>query len=153
MAPASGTLALMQSETGGLIRNHLAAHCPGCRGRSNPGVVARVGSENNFRASDTGVACTPIPRGVIEVAEPVLLIEILYPGNSMPTWTNVWACTNIQSVQKILVTRTASTGIQLLRRAPGGNWPDIPGGIKAGELEVQNINFARRLLRCIPALG
>jgi Uma2 family endonuclease len=70
MAPASGTHAVMQGEVGRLIGNHLAAHRPGCRVLTNPGVVPRVNSEDNFRIPDLGVTCAPVPRGVIEIAEP-----------------------------------------------------------------------------------
>jgi Uma2 family endonuclease len=141
VAIASGTHALMQGEVGGLIRNHLAAHRPGCRVLSNPGVVARLDSEDNFRIPDLWVTCTPIPRGTIEIAEPVLLIEILSPGNARQTWTNVWAYTSIPSVQEILVIRTACIGAQVLRRAPGASWPDVPLAIEAGDLELQSIGF------------
>ena len=141
MAPASGTHAVVQSEAGGLLRNHLAGHRPGSRVLTNLGVVPRVDPEHNFRIPDLGVTCAPVPRGVIEVAEPILLIEILSPGNAMETWTNVWACTNIPSVQEILVIRTASIGVQLLRREADLSWPDVPLGIEAGELELESIGF------------
>jgi Uma2 family endonuclease len=140
-APASGTHALIQAEAGGLIRNHLGANRPGCRVLANPGVVPRVDSENNFRIPDLGVTCSPVPRDVIEIAEPILLIEILSPGNPEKTWANVWAYTNIQSVQEILVIRTASIGAQLLRRTPDGSWPDVPLAIEAGELVLESIGF------------
>jgi Uma2 family endonuclease len=139
--PHQRTHALIQAEVGGLIGNHLAANRPGYRALANPGVVPREDSENNFRIPDIGVTRTPVPRGVIEIAEPVPLIEILSPGNSAETWANVWAHTNIPSVQEILVIRTASVGVQLLRRAPDGSWPDVPLAIEAGELDLQSIGF------------
>jgi Uma2 family endonuclease len=141
MAPASGTHALMQSEVGRLIGNHLAANRPGCRVLSNPGVIPRLDSEENFRIPDLGVTRTPIPRGTIEIAEPILLIEILSPGNARQTWTNVWAYTSIPSIQEILVIRSGSIGVQLLRRAPDGSWPDVPLAIEAGDLELPSIGF------------
>jgi Uma2 family endonuclease len=141
MAPPNGTHSVMQGEVGRLIGNHLTAHRPGCRVLINPGVIPRVDSEHNFRIPDIGVTCAPIPRGVIEIAEPILLIEILSPGNAKETWTNVWAYPNIPSVQEILVIRTASIGVQLLRRAPDGSWPDVPLAIDAGELELESIGF------------
>jgi hypothetical protein len=62
MAPASGTHAVIQSEVGRLIGNHLAEHRPGYRVLSNPGVVPRVETEHNFRIPDIGVTCGPVPR-------------------------------------------------------------------------------------------
>ena len=141
MAPSSGTHAVIQSEVGALIRNHLATHRPGCRVLSNAGVIPRLDSGNNFRIPDLGVTCAPIPRGAIEIVEPVLLIEILSPGNPLETWTNVWAYTSIPSVQEILAIRTASIGLQVLRRAPDGSWPEVPLGIEAGEFELECIGF------------
>ncbi len=143
MAPANGTHAVMQNEAGRLIGNHLATHRPGCQALANPGVIPRLSdSEDNFRIPDLGVTCTPIPRGAIEVAEPILLIEILSPGNAKQTWTNVWAYTAIPSVREILVIRTASIGVQILRRAPDGTWPDVPLAIDSGELHLQSIGFS-----------
>ena len=143
MAPASGTHAAMQNKVGRLIGNHLAAHRPGCLALANPGVIPRLSdSEDNFRIPDPGVTCTPIPRGAIEVAEPILLIEILSRGNAKKTWTNVWAYTAIPSVREILVIRTASIGVQILQRAPDGTWPDVPLAIDSGELHLQSIGFS-----------
>jgi Uma2 family endonuclease len=80
-------------------------------------------------------------RGVVEIAEPVLPIEILSPGNPMQTWRNVWFYTTIPSVQEILVIRTASIGVQLLRRVSDGAWPEVPLPIEAGEVELESIGF------------
>jgi Uma2 family endonuclease len=142
MAPTSGTHAVIQSEIGRLIGNHLTEHRPDCRVLSNPGVVPGADNQHNFRIPDIGVTCAPVPRGVIEIVEPILLIEILSPGNAMQTWRNVWAYPTIPSVQEILVIRTASIGVQLLRRAADGTWPEVPLAIEAGEVELESIGFS-----------
>ena len=142
VAPANGTHALIQSEVCALLRNHLIEHRPGCRALIAPGVIPRLEeSENNFRIPDIGVTCTPVPLGAIEIAEPVLLIEILPPGNPVQTWRNVWAYGAIPSVQEILVIRTASIGVQLLRRAADGSWPEVPLAIEAGDVTLESIGF------------
>jgi len=138
MAPASGTHAMMQSGDGAL---HFAANRPGCLALTNPGVVPRVNSEYTFRIADLGAACAPIPRDVIEITEPIVLIEILLPANSTQTSTNAWAYASIPSVREILVIRTASIDVQLLRRAPDSSWPDVPLAIEAGELTLESIGF------------
>lgn len=111
---------------------------------ANPGVIPFADSDNNFRIPDLGVTCAPVALGVIAIAEPVLLIEILSPGNIRQSWSNVWAYTTIPSVQEILVIRTASIGVQLLRRAPNGSWPEVPLAMEAGELDLPSIGF------CLP---
>lgn len=148
MAPANGTHAVMQGEIGRLIGNHRAVHRPGCRVLTNPSVIPRLAKAENFRIPHLGVTCTPIPRGVVEVAEPILLVEILSAGNAAQTWFNVWSYPSIPSVREVLVVRTASIGVQLLRRAPDGTWPDVPTSVEAGELELESIGFRV----CVPAL-
>jgi hypothetical protein len=80
----------------------------------------------------------PDSAGLTEITEPILLIEILSPGNPMQTWTNVRAYTTILSVQEILVIRTASMDVQLLSRAPDGSWPDVPLAVETGELTLES---------------
>jgi hypothetical protein len=48
-----------------------------------------VQTEDNFHIPDLGVTCAPIARGFVEIAEPVLLIEILPPGNPLQICTNI----------------------------------------------------------------
>ena len=141
MAPANGTHAVMQGQICALLHAHLAVHRPGCRVLIAPGVVPRVDGKENYRIPDLGVTCSPVPRGTVEIAEPVLLIEILSPGNPMQTWANVWTYPTIPSMQEVLVVRTASIGVQLLRRDPDGSWPDVPLAIHTGDVILESIGF------------
>jgi Uma2 family endonuclease len=142
MAPATETHALIQNEVGALLRNHLNEHRPGCRALANPGVIPKIGSEEHFCIPDIGVTCARPVEGAQMVTEPLLLIEILSPSNAMQTWRNVWACTTIPSVQEILVIRTASIGVQLLRRTADGTWPEVPLAIDAGEFTLESIGLS-----------
>lgn len=142
MAPATETHALIQNEVGALLRNHLSEHSPGCRALANPGVIPNIGSEEHFCIPDIGATYAPPVRDAVAVAEPLLLIEILSPSDAMQTWRNVWACTTIPSVQEILVIRTASIGVQLLRRADDGTWPEVPLAIDAGYVVLDSIGLS-----------
>jgi Uma2 family endonuclease len=146
MAPANGTHAVIQNEVGALLRNHLNQHRPGCVTLGNPGVSPKINSEEHFRIPDIGVTCTPVPRGTVAIAEPLWLIEILSPNNAMQTWQNVWAYTTIPSVQEILVIRTASIGVQLLRRTSDGTWPEVPLAIEAGDVVLESIGLSIPLI-------
>jgi Uma2 family endonuclease len=141
MAPADGTHAVIKAEVGGLIRAHLAAHRPGCRVLMNPGVTPRIDNEDHVRIPDIGVTCKPVPRGVALIAEPILLIEILSPGNPAQIWANVWSYPTIPSVLEILAIRTTTIGVQLLRRGPDGAWPEVPLPIETGTLTLDSIGF------------
>jgi Uma2 family endonuclease len=60
------------------------------------------------------------------VPDPVLLIEILSPGNEAETRSNIWTYTTIPTVQEILAVRSTRMEVELLRRDADGNWPAEP---------------------------
>jgi Uma2 family endonuclease len=141
MAPAADAHGSIQNELGRLLANHLLATGKPCRVVTDPGVVPKVRANENFRIPDLGVTCAP-PSGTVMVPDPVLLIEILSPGNVAKTRSNIWTYTTIPSVQEILVVHSKRMEIELLRRGPDGNWPDSPAIVKAPEqLELASIGF------------
>ena len=73
--------------------------------------------------------------------EPLVLIEILSPSNPAETWINVWAYLTIPTVQEVLVVRSDVVGAQLLRRNPGGSWPQVPHVIETGDVTLDGIGF------------
>jgi Uma2 family endonuclease len=139
MAPASPIHASIQNELGALLRNHLAGHGSPCRAYANPGISLGLDADHNIRIPDLGVTCAPLVPGEPTLPDPVLLIEILSPGNPRETWINVWAYTTIASVQEILVVRSDVVGAQLLRRNPDGTWPVVPAAIDSATLDLQSI--------------
>ncbi len=141
MAPASTIHAFLQNELGSLIRNHLREHRSGCMVLANPGVIPRLLSAHNMRVPDLGVTCSPLMPSQSAMPDPVLLIEVLSPGNQAQTWSNVWAYTSIPSVQEILVLHSNRIAADLLRRSPAGVWPQEPMQIAAGDLELTSIGF------------
>jgi Uma2 family endonuclease len=125
MAPAAEVHGRIQAEFGALLRNHLLATGRPCTVISAPGIVPRIRSNENFRVPDLGVTCAP-PSGGVMVPEPVLLIEILSPGNEAKTRLNIWTYTTMPSVQEILAVRSTRMEVELLRRENDGNWPASP---------------------------
>jgi Uma2 family endonuclease len=125
MAPAAEVHGAIQAEMAALLRNHLLAVGSHCRVISAPGVVPRVRAHQNFRVPDVGVTCSP-PSGEVMVPEPVLLIEILSPGNQAKPRSNVWTYTTIPSVQEILLVVASRMEVELLRRLADGSWPAEP---------------------------
>jgi len=80
------------------------------------------------------------------LTDPVLIVEILSPGNQAETWANVWAYTTIPSVLEILVLRTVSIGADLLRRSPDGSWPREPEsiGLRTSLVDIYRSTRLRR---------
>jgi Uma2 family endonuclease len=116
MAPASGTHGLIQTELTFLIRQHLKSTRSRCRLVSEPGIATRIRASKNYRIPELGVTCNPIVAGQNMITDPVLLIEVLSPGNESDTWSNIWAYTAIPSVREILVLESTQVEGWLLRR-------------------------------------
>ena len=142
MAPASATHARIQATITYLLTRHLIETGSRCRTATEPAVAPRLRSNVNLRVPDIGVTCTPIEPGQIVLPDPVLLVEVLSPGNEADTWENVWAYSTIPSVQEILVEYSTRIAAELLRRAPDGTWPKEPEEIGPdGQLRLASIGF------------
>ena len=133
MAPAAEVHGRIQAELARLLGNHLLAAGRPCSVISAPGIVPRIRSNENFRVPDLGVTCAP-PSGGVMVPEPVLLIEILSPGNEVKTRTNIWTYTTMPSVQEILAVRSTRMEVELLRLGNDGNWPASPVIVRPPEM-------------------
>jgi len=142
MAPGNQTHGALQSELGALIRNHLLERRSACRVLTEPGVVPRVRAGYNYRVPDLGVTCAP-PSLSQMMPEPVLLIELLSPGNEAQTRTNIWAYISIPSVVEILAVHTARIEAELLRRGADGSWPEQPQILgRDAMLTLESIGFS-----------
>ncbi|MGA9602414.1 MAG: Uma2 family endonuclease [Methylocystis sp.] len=139
MAPTTRTDAAIQAELGRLIANALLQKGSSCSVLVNPGIVPRVRSDANFRVPDLGVVCGGYEKEELYLAEPVLLIEVLSPGNESRMRSNVWTYTTIPSVREIAIFRTETIGVELLRRGDDGNWPAAAEMIEAGDMAFRSI--------------
>jgi Uma2 family endonuclease len=145
MAPATEAHGALQSEIARLIGNHLVAKGGPCRVISEGGIVPRVRSDRNYRIPDLSVTCAP-PSTNFMVAEPILLIEILSPGNEAETWANVWAYATIPSVMEILVVSSTKIEADQLRRCDDGSRPETPARISPeSDLHLASIDFTAPL--------
>ena len=141
MAPASPIHAAIQNRLGLLIGNHLDAQNSPCFPLATPGVKLGKRADINYRIPDLAVTCSPLVRGELTIPDPVLLVEILSPGNPAETWFNVWAYTSIPSVREILVIHSTAIGADILRRDADGAWPEAPIRVSEGEIALDSIGF------------
>jgi Uma2 family endonuclease len=141
MSPPSPTHGVIQSRLGQLVGAFLDSRSSPCRVVINSGVIPASRSDINMLIPDLAVTCTPIKAGDRALPNPVLLIEVLSPGNQSETWMNVWAYTTIPSVQEIVVFHSEKIGALALRRAADGTWPNQPTAIDQGELKLESIGF------------
>lgn len=122
MSPASTTHGTIQATLVRLIGNHISGAPARCRLVTEPAVEVRVHADINMRVPDIGVSCAPDVAGQIALPEPLLLIEILSPGNAKDTWDNVWAYTTLPSLQEALIVHSTRIGAEILRRDADGTW-------------------------------
>jgi Uma2 family endonuclease len=141
MAPPSGTHGRVQGESGALIHNALRAKSSPCQVVMGAGIQPRVEAKWNVRIPDFLVDCDPPDPKQHLIPNPVLIVEILSPGNERLTRSNVWAYRTIPSVQDILLLYGWRVEAELLRRDADGGWPDSPAKLGAAD----------RLI--LPALG
>jgi Uma2 family endonuclease len=140
MAPPNAIHAYLQAELGRLIGNQLRAAALPCDVFANPGVVPVTMSAHNMRVPDLAVSCSPFDARQAAPTDPVLIVEILSPSNRAETWANVWAYTSIPSVREILILHTDAAAGKMLRRLPGGSWPDQAGGVE-GSFALETIGL------------
>jgi Uma2 family endonuclease len=146
MAPATDAHGSIQGELAAVLRNHLLAQGSPCRVVVEPGIVPRIRSDRNYRIPDLGVTCIAPSRN-LTVGEPVLLVEILSPGNEGDTRANIWAYTTIPSVQELLIVNSTRIEAELLRRDSAGAWPERPDVIGAdGLLSLSSVDLTMPLV-------
>ncbi|MFA5950706.1 MAG: Uma2 family endonuclease [Hyphomicrobium sp.] len=145
MAPGSDTHNTIVSNLTGLIWQHLKQSKSSCRVVGALGVQPRVRAEWNFRIPDLGVTCSPNKAGEIMTPNPILLIEVLSPGNANDTYENVRAYATLPSVREIMIVHSTRMKAELLRRNENGDWPADPADIETGgtvHLESIGAEFA-----------
>lgn len=143
MSPASFTHGTIQGTLARLIGQRLLDTGSLCVVATKSAVIPRLRASSNMRVPDLGVTCAGAEAGQIEMPDPVLLIEILSPGNVRATWDNVWAYASIPSVREILVVHSTRAAAELLRRGPDGSWPPEPEPItEGGTLRLESVDLA-----------
>jgi Uma2 family endonuclease len=105
-------------------------------------VIPRVRAGFNFRIPDLAVNCAADAAAQNALPDPILIVEILSPGNEAETRENVWAYATIPSVSEILLVRSTQIGAELLRRQADGAWPAEPQLIAAtDEITLASLDF------------
>lgn len=126
MAPASDTHGTIQCNLSYLLTAHLRNAGSPCRVVTNPGIQPRIRAEWNFRIPDIGVTCKPNRAGEVMTPDPILLIEVLSPGNTSDTYENVRAYATLPGVREIAIVHSTRMRIELLTRDAAGDWPADP---------------------------
>jgi Uma2 family endonuclease len=144
MAPASATHGLIQARATYLVERHLADTGSPCRAATEAPVLPASFKRHNARVPDLSVTCSPQAEDRWELSDPVLILEILSPGNELDTRDNVWAYMTIPSVREILLLDSTAVRGELLARRSDGTWPEEAEELGADDdVRIASIGFAR----------
>lgn len=140
MAPASATHAIVQGNLVALIHNHLRASGSPCRVAPEAPVRPAIGRRNNARAPDLAVTCAPVSSSKT-FDEPVLIIEVLSPGNENETWESIRALSSLPSLTEVVVVQSESVGIEIYRKGSEGGWSEEPEMATSGAIRLESIGL------------
>ena len=133
MSPASHTHAVIQANLAYLLISAVRAANLPLQVVTEGAVIPGLNASNNVRVPDLAVTATPDERGQQAIPDPVLLVEVLSPGNQDDTRDNVWAYATLPSVQEIVVLHSTRVLAEVHRRDPAGAWLPDPAYSGLGE--------------------
>ena len=125
MAPASADHGVIQLNIGRIIGNRLERSGSSCRVATEAPVIPAFRSRKNARAPDVVVTCSPPSRSRV-FEDPILIVEVLSPGNENETWESIQSLSGIRSLTEILVANSTKVEMELWRRVPGEDWGQDP---------------------------
>jgi Uma2 family endonuclease len=96
-------------------------------------IIPALNASNNVRVPDLIVAPGDDMRGDQVVTDPVLIMEVLSPGNSDDTRDNVRAYATVPSVREIVVVHTGRILGEIHRRDATSAWQPDPELVGPGE--------------------
>lgn len=138
MSPASATHGIIQAKVARLIGNHLDKSSSACRVGTETPVQPRMGAESNIRVPDLAVTCLPASGKEKLFPDPVLIIEILSPGNERDTWAAIHACLTIPTIAEVLVLDSEKVEAQVFTKDDAGAWP--VNGVTSGAGGTVNLH-------------
>lgn len=144
MSPASPTHSLIQANLAYLLGRHVRKHRPTCRVGTEAPIVPRLHANDNVRAPDLAVICKPEPASKAFV-DPILIVEVLSPGNKRETWESIRALATIPALQDILVVDSEDISVELFSRDASGHWPASGQTVTSGSVLLASLDFAMPL--------
>ena len=75
------------------------------------------------------------------IPDPVLLIEVLSPGNAQETYEAVRCYATLPSVRDILIVHSTRIRAELWTRDSKGDWPPNPAELDEGLVPLVSIDF------------
>ncbi len=133
VSPASATHSAIQARLTYLLFHAIITAGLPLRVLTEAAIIPALNASMNVRVPDIAVTAAPDERGVQTVPDPLLIIEILSPGNQDDTRDNIRAYSTLPSVQELVVLSSTRVSAEVHRRDTEGNWQPDPELVGAGE--------------------
>ncbi len=130
MPPASAVHGAIHYNLSGLLRGVVPSRLQYC---NETAIRPRVEGSMNVRVPDLLGTNEPLVRDMQTVEHPVLIVEILSPGNTDTTRENMMAYATMPSVQELIVVHSTRVLAEILHRSADGSWPADPAYVGPGE--------------------
>jgi Uma2 family endonuclease len=96
-------------------------------------IIPKLGASNNVRVPDLVVGPDDDQKGDQVACNPVVMVEILSPGNTHDTRDNVRSYMSLPSVREIVVVHSDRIKAEVHRRSASGDWEAEPEMVGAGQ--------------------
>lgn len=134
VSPASETHGTIQGRMAYLLWRAIEAAGLPLRVLAEGAVIPALNARANVRVPDVVVATGTAERGQQTVPEPVLVVEILSPGNADDTRDTIRALSTLPSVREMAVLHSTRLLAEVHRRDPAtGAWLPDPEYVGPGE--------------------
>jgi Uma2 family endonuclease len=142
VSPASTTHGAIQANLAYLLMARIIEIGSPLRVVTEAAIVPGLTAMTNVRVPDLAVTAAPDERGGQELLNPVLIIEILSPGNQDDTRDNIRAYATLASVQEMVVVHSTRVLAEVHRRDAGGVWLRDPEVVEAdGRLRLASTSL------------
>ena len=132
VSPASDAHALIQANLTYLLIGALRAAGLPLFVRTEGAIVPGLNASTNVRVPDLVVSGALNERGQQTVPDPVLIVEVLSPGNQDDTRDNVRAYATLPSVREIAVLHSTRILAEVHRRGPNEARQPVPESVGPG---------------------
>jgi Uma2 family endonuclease len=133
MSPASRIHGVIQANLAWLLVGVVRAAFLPLQVLTEGAIIPALNASGNVRVPDLVLAPNDDMRGDQVVADPLLILEILSPGNGDGTRDNVRAYATLASVREIAVVHTERVLAEIHRRDATGGWQPDPEIVGPGE--------------------
>ncbi|MBV9749165.1 MAG: Uma2 family endonuclease [Acetobacteraceae bacterium] len=132
LSPASRTHGIIQARLIYLISGAIIAAKLNLQVGSEVAMQPRLNAATNVRVPDVLVAPLTDERSEIVAPDPVLIAEILSPGNEDDTRDNIRAYATLPSVREMAALSSSRIRAEVHRRLSDGTWAPDPEFVEAG---------------------